>query len=102
MIYLCSFILINPEILIFDEATSSLDTESEKIVQKALDVAGKGRTVITIAHRLSTIFDSDKIIVLESGKIAEEGTHQELIRQDGMYKNLLQMQDLPESSGALL
>jgi ATP-binding cassette, subfamily B, bacterial MsbA len=85
-------ILIDPEILIFDEATSALDSESEKIVQKALDEVGEGRTVITIAHRLSTIFDSDKIIVMDSGRIVEEGTHQELLEKGGMYNNLIQMQ----------
>lgn len=85
-------ILIDPEILIFDEATSALDTESEKLVQQALREVGKGRTVITIAHRLSTIFGSDKIIVMESGKIVEEGTDKELSQKEGTYKKLLRMQ----------
>ena len=90
-------IIIDPEILIFDEATSALDSESEKIVQQTLDEIGEGRTVITIAHRLSTIYDSDKIIVMESGRIVEEGTHQELIHQGGTYKNLVQIQEFSKT-----
>ncbi|MFH1683610.1 MAG: ABC transporter ATP-binding protein [Candidatus Margulisiibacteriota bacterium] len=86
-------IIINPEILVFDEATSSLDTESERIVQAALDEVGKGRTVITIAHRLSTVFDSDNILVIENGRIVEQGTHQELFYREGLYTKLVKMQN---------
>ena len=87
-------ILGNPEILVFDEATSALDTESEKIVQKALNEVSCGRTVISIAHRISTISDSDKIIVMDAGYIAEEGTHQQLIGRGGLYSKLVKMQEL--------
>jgi len=90
-------ILTDPEILVFDEATSSLDSESEKLVQKTLDEVGEGKTVITIAHRLSTVFDSDKIIVIERGCIVEQGAHQELVRQQGLYSRLIRMQGLVSS-----
>jgi ABC-type multidrug transport system fused ATPase/permease subunit len=92
-------IIINPDILIFDEATSALDSEAEKIVQQALGELGKERTVITIAHRLSTIFDCDNIFVLSAGKIAEQGTHQKLIQQNGQYSTLVEMQELEYQSG---
>ncbi|OCB73881.1 multidrug ABC transporter ATP-binding protein [Flavobacterium piscis] len=86
-------LLKNPSILILDEATSSLDSESEKLVQEALEVLMKGRTSIIIAHRLSTIRNADKILVLDNGKITEEGTHQELINlENGTYKNLSNLQ----------
>lgn len=74
-----------PRLLLLDEATSALDTESERIVQAALDKAKEGRTTITIAHRLSTIKDADQIFVLVDGKIAERGTHEELVRKKGIY-----------------
>lgn len=86
-------LLKNPSILILDEATSSLDSESEKLVQEALEVLMEGRTSIIIAHRLSTIRNADKILVLDNGKITEEGTHQELINlENGIYKNLSNLQ----------
>lgn len=81
-----------PKILILDEATSSIDTESELLIQKATDVLTEGRTSIVIAHRLSTIQKADKIIVLEKGKIIEQGSHQELISQDGHYRKLFELQ----------
>lgn len=84
--------LKNPQILILDEATSALDTESEKIVQSALDELMKGRTSFVIAHRLSTIFAADKIFVIDKGKICESGTHKELLARGGVYSNLYNIQ----------
>lgn len=86
-------LLKNPSILILDEATSSLDSESEKLVQEALEVLMEGRTSIIIAHRLSTIRSADQILVLDQGQITEKGTHQELIAiENGIYKNLSNLQ----------
>lgn len=86
-------LLKNPSILILDEATSSLDSESEKLVQEALEILMEGRTSIIIAHRLSTIRSADQILVLDQGIIAEKGTHQELIAiENGIYKNLSNLQ----------
>ncbi len=87
-------LLKNPPILLLDEATSQLDTESERIVQEALDRLIQGRTVFVIAHRLSTVRNAHRIVVLDRGMIAEEGTHQELIQKDGLYKRLYSMQEL--------
>jgi subfamily B ATP-binding cassette protein MsbA len=85
-------VLKNPPILILDEATSALDTESEKLVQQALDNLMKNRTSLVIAHRLSTIQNADHILVLEGGVLVEEGTHQQLLEKDGLYKRLVEMQ----------
>ena len=87
-------VLRNPEILILDEATSALDTESEKLVQDALTTLLEGRTSIVIAHRLSTIHNADRIIVIDAGNIAEQGTHAELIAKGGIYAKLIEMQSL--------
>ena len=87
-------VLKNPEFLILDEATSALDTESEKLVQQALTRMLKGRTSVVIAHRLSTIHHADKIIVIDEGRIAEQGTHDELIARGGIYAKLIEMQSL--------
>ena len=89
-------VLANPPILLLDEATSALDTESEKVVQNALKNLMKNRTSIVIAHRLSTIQEADQIIVLENGMIEEQGTHNELIRADGLYRKLIDMQTFNE------
>ena len=85
-------IVKNPPILILDEATSALDTESEKNVQKAIEKLMHNRTVIVIAHRLSTVHNADKIIVLDKGEIVDQGSHDELIHRDGIYKQLHNMQ----------
>lgn len=89
-------VLKNPEILILDEATSALDTESEKLVQEALNALLKGRTSLVIAHRLSTIHNADRIIVIEKGWIAEQGTHQQLMERHGIYARLIEMQQVEE------
>ena len=86
-------ILKNPPILILDEATSSLDTESERLVQDAIDNMMQNRTSIVIAHRLSTIRNADEIIVLQKGEIAEKGTHESLLAQNGIYRKLIDLQE---------
>ncbi|MGZ4059896.1 MAG: ABC transporter ATP-binding protein [Bacteroidia bacterium] len=92
---LISFIrayVYNPKVLVLDEATSSIDTESEKLIQKAIDILTEGRTSIIIAHRLATIQKADKIIVMDHGEIIEMGNHQELLRKNGQYKKLFELQ----------
>jgi subfamily B ATP-binding cassette protein MsbA len=81
-------ILANPKILILDEATSNLDTESEALIQKSLAVLTSGRTTFVIAHRLSTIRRADQILVIENGRIVEEGSHEALVAREGRYHNL--------------
>jgi ATP-binding cassette, subfamily B, bacterial MsbA len=87
-------VLKNPPILIFDEATSSLDTESERLVQDAINHVMQNRTSLVIAHRLSTVRHADEIIVLQKGEIAERGTHEELLLKAGIYKRLIDMQEV--------
>lgn len=84
--------LRNPRILLLDEATSALDTESEKLVQDALDRASEGRTCITIAHRLSTVQNAHQICVLKDGRVLEQGRHQQLLARKGLYHRLVQKQ----------
>jgi subfamily B ATP-binding cassette protein MsbA len=87
-------VLKNPPILILDEATSALDTESEKLVQDAINNMMQNRTSIVIAHRLSTIRHADEIIVLQKGSIVERGNHDELLAQNGYYRKLIEMQEV--------
>ncbi len=92
-------ILKNPRILLLDEATSALDTESEKVVQNALDRLMKGRTTFAVAHRLSTIQNADMIVVIDKGHIAEVGTHQDLLKKDGLYAYLYSVQFSEKAEG---
>lgn len=91
-------ILKNPPILLLDEATSALDSESEKLVQEALETAMQGRTVILIAHRLSTIVNADMIVVVEKGKVTESGMHDYLLNTSEFYNNLFKMQNIHQES----
>ena len=87
-------ILKNPKILILDEATAAMDTATERKIQEALAELIKGKTTIMIAHRLSTLRDADELVVIEHGKVAERGTHQELLeKEDGVYKKLFTLQE---------
>ncbi|MBM3319446.1 MAG: ABC transporter ATP-binding protein [Candidatus Eisenbacteria bacterium] len=93
-------ILKDPPILILDEATSSLDSESETLVQSAVENLVRNRTTLVIAHRLSTIRRADRIVVLERGRVVQQGTHEELLGRPGLYKRLFEMQFLPRAGGA--
>ena len=85
-------ILANPPILVLDEATSSLDSESESLIQEALKELMKEKTVIVVAHRLSTILEMDRIVVIDGGRVVDEGTHQQLLKKKGIYKTLWEIQ----------
>ena len=85
-------LLIDPKILVLDEATANIDTETETLITQALARLMDGRTTIMVAHRLSTIQHADKIIVMHHGEIKESGTHQELLAKDGLYKKLYELQ----------
>ena len=93
--------LKNPPILIFDEATSSLDNESERVVQESLEKLAKNRTTFVIAHRLSTIRNAEKILVLSEEGICEQGTHQELLNKHGVYEKLYNMQFINDNEKEL-
>ncbi len=95
-------ILANPRIFVLDEATSSIDTETEQLIQQAITKVLKGRTSFIVAHRLSTIRNADRILVIRGGKITEEGTHSELLRKKGYYYDLYTTQFSEEASGAIL
>jgi ATP-binding cassette subfamily B protein len=85
-------LVYDPEVLVLDEATSSVDTETEELIQNALERLMEGRTTLAIAHRLSTIQDADQILVMHKGEIRERGTHQELLAMDGLYRKLYELQ----------
>ena len=91
-------ILADPQLLIFDEATSALDSEAEREVQQAIERISKERTVVAIAHRLSTIREADNIVVLDKGRVVEQGTHEELVALGGQYYNFVQLQELGKNS----
>ena len=91
-------VLRDAPILLLDEATSALDSESETLVQKALDKIMEGRTTLVIAHRLATVMRADRILVLDHGRLVEEGTHQSLIGKGGVYKRLAELQFAPDAA----
>jgi len=95
-------ILKNPRILILDEATSALDTHSERLIQNALEQLMHSRTTIAIAHRLSTILAADQILVVDRGRIVERGTHDELLRQNGLYARLYREQFATEPASTAI
>jgi len=90
LISFARIVVFQPKILILDEATANLDSQTEQMVQSALDVVSKGRTTLVIAHRLSTIMHADRILVMRDGRIVEQGTHRELLDQHGYYEELYQ------------
>src|SRR5207253_287004 len=93
-------ILADPKILILDEATSNLDTESERLIQQSLLSLMQGRTTFVIAHRLSTITHATRILVLENGRVVEQGTHEELMQRSGRYRQMVDLQTRPPAPPA--
>ncbi len=98
-IALARAIIRDPQILILDEATSELDSRSEQLIRQAVEELGATRTVIIVAHRLSTIRHADKIVVLDEGKVVEEGSHDELLKGDGQYAQFLRVQEMATTEG---
>ena len=98
-IALARAILRKPDLLILDEATSSLDTRSERLIQEAIETIAKDTTIVVIAHRLSTIVNADYVYVLKGGKVVEEGTYQELVRLDGQFNRMARLQVLESAKG---
>ena len=94
LISFASTIVRDPKILILDEATANIDTETETLIQEGLNRMRKGRTTVAIAHRLSTIRDADQILVLDNGRIIERGTHDDLISKGGKYKDMYELQNI--------
>jgi ATP-binding cassette subfamily B protein len=88
-------ILKDPKVLILDEATSHLDSESEALIQEAMEVVMRGRTSLVIAHRLSTIIDADRILVMDQGELVEQGQHEDLLQREGLYARLYETQFSP-------
>ena len=86
-------LLRNPPLLLLDEATSALDARSERLVQDSLSAVSQGRTTIAIAHRLSTVVHADKILVLDGGRIVQQGRHEQLLLEDGLYRDLYRLQE---------
>ena len=95
-------LLINPRILVLDEATSAVDTETEKEIQRALDNLVRGRTTIAIAHRLSTLRKADRLVVMDKGEVVEEGSHDELIAAQGAYWRLYEAQQRQAEADTVL
>jgi ATP-binding cassette subfamily B protein len=95
-------ILKNPRILVFDEATSSLDSHSEQVILESLRAAAKNHTTLVIAHRLSTVIDADQILVMEQGRVVEQGGHQELLAHKGLYARLWELQQQEEQAQAVV
>ncbi|WP_243663771.1 ABC transporter ATP-binding protein [Rhodothermus marinus] len=93
-------LVYDPEVLVLDEATSSVDTETEQLIQRAMETLLRGRTAIIIAHRLSTIQHADQILVMHRGEIRERGTHQELLARDGLYRKLYELQFMEQARSA--
>jgi ATP-binding cassette subfamily B protein len=93
-------ILRDPALLLLDEATSALDAESERLVQRALERLAHGRSTLVVAHRLATVRRADRILVLEAGRLVEQGRHDELLRAGGLYARLAQLQFIGEEPGA--
>ena len=89
-------VLINPPILVLDDSTSSVDVETERLIHEAMTEVMKGRTTFVIAHRLSTVREADLVLVLEDGKIVEQGTHEELIARRGIYQGIYELQLRPQ------